>query len=145
MSATDWQTPHLDRLEEMSGLVFRHIQNRLEEEGGISPSQFYLLRLLQRRGVLTVSDLAARLGMTAAGATGLVDRLVKSGLVTRRRDEQDRRVVWVELSPAGAERLQETRLLRRKVISEILAPLSPAELEQMVQLYQKITADLTTI
>lgn len=142
--AEPWQTPFLDRMEEMLGRFFRYFHARVEEEGGLSPSQYFLLRLLQRRGVHTVSDLANRLGMTAAGATGLVDRLVRTSLVSRRRDEADRRMVWVELTSAGAAALEEARRLRRSILEEYFAPLSRDEADCLVDLYQKLTDQMGT-
>lgn len=139
MHEQQWMSQQLDRMEEMSGRFFRYFHTRIGEEGGLSPSQFFLLKLLERGGVRTVSDLASHLGMTAAGATGLIDRLVKQELVVRRRDEEDRRIVWVELSPNGADKLAEARRLRRNLMAELFSPLTREEVEQMIRLYQKIT------
>lgn len=143
MAEPEWKPEHLERLEDLAGQVFRHVQARMEEERGVSPSQFYLLRLLEQRGVMTVSELAGRLGMSAAGATGLIDRLVKASLVTRQRDEHDRRIVWVGLSEEGIGRLQETRKLRHKVVAEVVAPLSAPEMEQMLLMFQKMADTMT--
>ncbi len=145
LTEQQWQTPHLDRLEELLAQMVRYVHARLEEEGAISPSQYYLMKMLERSTVLTVSDLATKLGMTAAGATGLIDRLSKAGLAVRRRDEHDRRVVWVELSAEGAASLQEARRLRRQVFGDVFASLSPAELEQMVMLYEKVSSGITKL
>jgi len=46
-------------------------------------------------------DLAEALGMTAASASALIDRMVQRGFVTRRSDPDDRRTVLVELSRRG--------------------------------------------
>jgi DNA-binding MarR family transcriptional regulator len=128
----------MDRMEEMSRYFFRHFHARIETEGGLSPSQFIVLKTLKAAGTLTVSDLARSLGMTTAGATGLVDRLTRAGLVTRERDRRDRRVVWVHLSEPGAGQYAAACALRRKILSELFSTLSQGEVAQLVGLYEKV-------
>jgi MarR family transcriptional regulator, organic hydroperoxide resistance regulator len=134
-----WLAPYMDRMEELSRRFFRYFHSRVEEAGGLSPSQFFVLKVLAQ-GTVSVSDLAVKLGMTAAGATGLVDRLVKVGLVERHRDEADRRIVWVGLSEAGRIELDAARQVRRTVLGELFSPLTPAEVQQLVALYEKVAA-----
>lgn len=138
MLEQDWLAPYLDRMVEMSRRFFRHFHARLEEVGGLSPSQFFLLRILEQAGACTVSDLAQRLDMTVAGATGLIDRLVKAKLVTRHRGEEDRRVVRVALSPEGARQAAAACRQRREVMAEFFGALEPGEVAQLVTLYEKL-------
>jgi DNA-binding MarR family transcriptional regulator len=128
-------------MEDLVRSVSRYFYGRVEAEGGLSPSQFYVLKVLSC-GRCTVSDLAGRLDMTAAGVTGMVDRLEKAGLVERTRDEADRRIVWVGLSTAGRAHLEEAWQIRRTILAEILTPLTPLEVEQLVMLYEKIALQL---
>ena len=139
--AEPWLTLHLDRMEDLFRSVSRYFYSRIEAEGGLSPSQFYVLKVLSC-GRCTVSDLAGRLDMTAAGVTGMVDRLEKAGLVERSRDEGDRRIVWVGLSPAGRSHLEQAWQTRRTIMAEILSPLTPSEVEQLVMLYEKVVLQL---
>ncbi|MCG0240106.1 MAG: MarR family transcriptional regulator [Firmicutes bacterium] len=132
-----WLTPYLDRIEELSHQFFRHVQRRLEQTG-ISPSQYPLLRLLAARGELRISDLAALLHLSVPGVTGLVDRLVRQGLVTRRRDEADRRVVYVALSAEGRARLARAAAERREAWAELLGGLSESEVAEFVSLLERM-------
>lgn len=59
------------------------------------------LSVLARRQPLRMSDLAEALGMTAASASALIDRMVQRGFVTRCSDPNDRRTVLVQLSRRG--------------------------------------------
>lgn len=69
------------------------------------------LPLPQLKVVLVVADqeclhigmVASRLGMSRAGASLLVDRLVRRGLVSRRDDPEDRRRAVIQLTAAGGE------------------------------------------
>ncbi len=49
----------------------------------------------------TMTALAARLSISTAAVTGIADKLEKLGLIERIRGAQDRRSVWLKLTPAG--------------------------------------------
>lgn len=138
-----WLTPHLDRMEELSRLFYHHMRTQLERsECGISPSQFPVLKLLEEKGEATVSEVASHLGMSVAGATGLIDRLVKAGLVERRRDEGDRRLVFVALSAQGEAGLARARRTRRAIIADLMSTLTRDEVEQFLATFEKMHASL---
>jgi DNA-binding MarR family transcriptional regulator len=72
-------------------------------------------------GLATMSDLAAGAGLSAGGATRVVDRLVGRGLVTRDDCPTDRRVIRVELTAAGRTALSAATAEHRQVLDEALA------------------------
>jgi DNA-binding MarR family transcriptional regulator len=69
----------------------------------ITMPQLKIMVILFVRGAIRMSDLAAGLGITLATATGLIDRLVERGLVTRDSLPDDRRVVLCRLSESGQQ------------------------------------------
>ena len=71
---------------------------------GLTPPQFMALDALARHGQpCTMSDLTAVTLQDPPTMTGIVDRLVAMKLVQRTRSETDRRVVWVQATPAGMD------------------------------------------
>ncbi|MHC5067600.1 MAG: MarR family winged helix-turn-helix transcriptional regulator, partial [Planctomycetota bacterium] len=92
-------------------LTLRHVADRLhadmaavlKEHGGISDVQYNVLRILRGAGEAgaTCGEVGERLVTRCPDVTRLIDRLVKAGLVERRRDEVDRRVVRIVLAPEG--------------------------------------------
>ena len=66
-------------------------------------SVFEVLFQLSRcpAGRQTSSELAAEVSYSSGGFTKLADRLERDGLVVRRSDARDRRLVWIELTEAG--------------------------------------------
>jgi len=88
-----WRT--YDRLRELDERVFqRH---------GITAQQYNALRILKsvRPGALSTSAVGARLISRAADMTRLLDKLEEQGLVSRKRCEENRRVVYVSITAAG--------------------------------------------
>ncbi|GCE07454.1 MarR family winged helix-turn-helix transcriptional regulator [Dictyobacter aurantiacus] len=67
----------------------------------LTPSQFFLLRQLWFEDGLPSRDLGIRAQLDATSTTWLVDQLEKAGLVERKRNDSDRRVVRVWLTEKG--------------------------------------------
>jgi DNA-binding MarR family transcriptional regulator len=67
----------------------------------VIPSEWAALRELYRPGRLSPLDLGHALGMTKGGASKLVDRLVKKGLVKKEVGIYDRRFRTVQLTREG--------------------------------------------
>lgn len=78
--------------------------NSLLTKYNISQRRFFILILLSRRSEgWTPSELAQGTGVTNATMTGVLDTLVKDGLVERKTDSEDRRVRMVSLTPKGED------------------------------------------
>ena len=83
----------------------RQHSQTLMRKHGVTAAQLSALRVLERHGDLTHSELAQMLLLSASTVSGMVDRLVKGKLVSRVRSQKDRRLVRVVLSAAGKELL----------------------------------------
>ena len=70
---------------------------------GVSPSQFGVLDALFHLGPMTLGDLAKKHLKSPNNMTSVVDTMERSGLVERRRCEQDRRVIYVDITSKGRE------------------------------------------
>lgn len=69
----------------------------------LTPSQLFLLRQLWREDGLPLRDLAVRTQLDATSTTWLVDQLEQAGLVGRKRNDADRRIVRLWLTTAGRQ------------------------------------------
>jgi DNA-binding MarR family transcriptional regulator len=67
----------------------------------LTPSQLFLLRQLWLEDGLPLRDLALRAQLDATSTTWLVDQLEQAGVVERKRNDPDRRIVRVWLTEAG--------------------------------------------
>ncbi len=76
-------------------------------EVGLTESQFGVLEALLHLGPLRQTDLASKLLCSAGNLTTVVDNLERDGLVERRRDDADRRVVIVHLTSNGQKLIGE--------------------------------------
>jgi len=69
----------------------------------LTVAQLRILLVLQSRGPTRMSDIASTLSVTLPSATGIVDNLVRKGLVERETNPTDRRLVICKMTPAGQE------------------------------------------
>ncbi|HHY21590.1 MAG TPA: MarR family transcriptional regulator [Bacilli bacterium] len=105
---------------------------------GITPVQSALLLLLFEVDGQHSSELGERIRLDSATMTGLLDRLMKQGLIERRSSEKDRRINHIYLTDRGKE-LQTT--LEHKIIEineAILRHFSDEEAEQLKKMLIKI-------
>ncbi|MGQ9512166.1 MarR family winged helix-turn-helix transcriptional regulator [Thermodesulfitimonas sp.] len=104
---------------------------------------YYFLRAVEERGRATVSEVALDLGVTLAAVTALAKKLVRVGWVTRQRDERDRRVVWLALSPEGKKVLAAVEVVRGEVFSRYFGGLGDKEIETLIGIMDQVRAKLT--
>jgi DNA-binding MarR family transcriptional regulator len=71
---------------------------------GVNETDLHCLNLIENAGGLTAGELATESGLTTGAITGVIDRLEKAGFARRVADEQDRRRVKVEVTPAFYKR-----------------------------------------
>ena len=69
----------------------------------LTPSQLFLLRQLWFEDGVPLRDLGIRAQLDATSTTWLVDQLERTGLVARKRNDTDRRIVRVWLTEAGQQ------------------------------------------
>ena len=91
-------------------------------EAGLTMSQMVALHVLGRGGT-TVGSLAEALRLSPASASHLVDRLLKTRLVTRREGAPDRRQKDVALTPRGRALMARVMEARASEFSAALATL----------------------
>jgi DNA-binding MarR family transcriptional regulator len=99
---------------------------------GVSDSQLCVLVDLDGHGSLTPGELAALEHVTPPSMNRTVNGLEATGLVTRSKSPADARKVIIELTPAGATLLAETRRLRTAWFSRRLDTLTTAERDALL-------------
>lgn len=131
---------YLSRIDEFFTELVRglHAELACQMVSGITGSQFFVLKKINAKGRLTVSEVAEELGVSLSAITALVDRLVKSGLVVRSRDDQDRRLVWLEATTQGKDVLGKCESGRRKVAMKYFGKLPEEDIEKLIEIYEKL-------
>ena len=109
------------RLLRCSRSVEAELRERLKREFDTTLPRFDVMAALYRapEGML-MSDLSRFLLVSNGNVTGIVDRLVSEGLVTRARRNGDRRTSMVRLTDAGAQTFARIAAAHESWINELL-------------------------
>lgn len=120
----------------------RHENNYLTK-GVITLPQVWVLRYLSRQRECPMRELAGFMKMGLSSVTGMVDRLVKQGLVNRRRTEKDRRLVFVDITAKGRKVLKEILGQRRETTLALFETLTAEERLTYLCILEKIVKKLS--
>jgi DNA-binding MarR family transcriptional regulator len=129
--------------------VARVVQSQLRNHE-VSPGRFGVLMALwgkcqrakhheeETSPCLTPAELADRSGVTRATMTGLIDTLVRDGLVRRDPHPDDRRMMSVQLTERGTALVRAILPNHFREMAWLLQPLSESERQTLVRLLSKI-------
>jgi DNA-binding MarR family transcriptional regulator len=111
-------------------------------EIGLTGPQRTALRLVGLSPGISSGELAAELHLHPSTLTGVLERLVRRGLLERKADPFDARRALLRLTPAGAKLLQRRKNTIEEVVRIALQKESKAELRTLVEVLARITAAL---
>jgi DNA-binding MarR family transcriptional regulator len=94
---------------------------------GLRPRHLIALKLLSEQGPASQQGLAGVLSLDPSNVVGLLNELEERGLITRRRDPDDRRRHIVELSPVGGDELALAYARLSRIEDDLLSNLSNDE------------------
>ncbi|MEW6727323.1 MarR family winged helix-turn-helix transcriptional regulator [Desulforudis sp. 1088] len=130
----------LQKIDEVMGQLMRHMHFKLGKHvpEGITMSQFMVCKRVGVHGRVKVSTLADDLGVSLSAITAAADRLVEMRLLGRQRDEQDRRLVWLTLTPEGEEMLQNAQQQWLQTMRGYFGALPIEDLEKLVAICERL-------
>ncbi|HEY4607605.1 MAG TPA: MarR family transcriptional regulator [Ilumatobacteraceae bacterium] len=106
----------------------------------LEQGQMDSLDLLARRPSWRMSDLAEALRIDPSTATRAVQRLVTAGLAVRTPNEDDGRVVMVEITDAGRSRHADVNARRGLLMTHMLSAFTPEERPILADMLDRFVA-----
>lgn len=110
---------------------------------GFTVPQLHLMQELFQNPGISLGELSARLGLAKSTVSGIVDRLEKQGKVVRKRNEADRRVVHLDLSPEIKEFSENIAYMRTNYLVELLSSMQQQEIIGLIDGLEKINHLMT--
>jgi DNA-binding MarR family transcriptional regulator len=120
----------------------RSVVDRALKPLGVTRSQWWVLAFLSRADGMSQVALAEELDLGKVALGGLVDRLEKAGLVTRKFDKIDRRVKRVHLTKASKSLIAEIRASVSVTEKEIIERIDDADLKATVRALRTMKENL---
>ena len=103
----------------------------------LSPQQYNVLRILRGSPAgLPCSEIGSRMITRDPDITRLLDRMERRGLISRSRDDQDRRVVVARITAAGLDLAARLDRPVRDIHRRLLGHLGPRRLRDLVRLLE---------
>ncbi|GAA0553092.1 MarR family winged helix-turn-helix transcriptional regulator [Actinomadura livida] len=144
MHKADARTP--DRLRRTASwlinLASTH-SHRLVSEGfaaaGARGYHYRLLAALDEYGPSSQAALGRHTGIDRSDVVAALNELAAKALIDRSPDPSDRRRNVITLTPAGARHLDELQKVVDRIQDDLLAPLTPAERDQLTALLARVT------
>lgn len=124
-------------------------QNRfgkLFREHGITASQYNVLRILRGHGKPLASlDIARQMIQAVPAITRVIDQMEAARLIRRRRCDEDRRVVYVEITARGSSVLEKLDGPVLELHGRLLSGLTVGDVKQLSALLEKARGQLESL
>ena len=101
-------------------------------------TEFSVLQQLSESGPTPMVRLSDENLVTKAAVTAIIDAMEKKGLVRRVRDSSDRRVVNIQMTPAGKKLFAVARRRHQAVVNGFVSTLEPDEVRVLVRSFEKL-------
>jgi MarR family 2-MHQ and catechol resistance regulon transcriptional repressor len=108
---------------------------------GLCGSDLVILERLARKGARPVNGLGRQVGLTSGSMTTAVQRLRRRELVETRRDLDDKRIVWVTVTPEGEELVARFSQVHGDVLGRLFAKWSERERSILTNLLKRVRKD----
>jgi len=108
--------------------------------GDLTPRQLAVLTAIGDNEGLSQTDLVERTGIDRSTMADLVARLLKRGLINRRRTREDARAYSVRLSPQGTRVLRQAQPGATAADQRLLASLPPGKRQHFLEALALIVA-----
>ena len=110
---------------------------------GISPNDFSVLVTIRRKGTqaeITVKQVMEEVLVTSGGMTNLLNKLIQSGLITKRKGEkkEDGRSTFIRLTPRGLNLIDKAMGVQAACERKLTQALSDSEKQQLADLLKKM-------
>lgn len=112
-------------------------------DGGLTPRQYAVLYTVSHNEGLSQTNLVDKTGIDRSTLADIIRRMLKKGLLARRRTKEDARAYAVKLTDEGWRVLRSAEPVARRVDEKILATLSATERERLLQDLNKIVRALS--
>ncbi len=100
--------------------IIRKKGREILKDFNITGPQFSALQWLISEGNLTIGELSQKMKLACSTITDLIDRMEKSDLVERQKDEKDKRIVRIHVQEKGHDLVQKVLRKRRLFLDEKL-------------------------
>lgn len=112
--------------------------SRFSQLEDLTITQFAVLEALYHLGPLSQTELGAKLLKSGGNITLVIDNLQRHGYVERKRCSTDRRIVYVNLTDSGREKIARIFPRQAEAIAKLMSVLTEGEQRELGRLLRKL-------
>ncbi|WP_164545761.1 MarR family winged helix-turn-helix transcriptional regulator [Paenibacillus albus] len=117
--------------------TFFQLLSKAANKHKLTALQFVVLRVLHEHPEICLSELAEKLNLGNSTTSGIVEPMVKTGILKRERTKWDRRAMALTLTSTGQELWRETDETRMKMMLPLL-DLSEQDYRELSRLQKEV-------
>jgi DNA-binding MarR family transcriptional regulator len=130
--------PEFLEMHSKTAKALRAVADAAMRRHGLRLGQDHLLAVLWERDGSTPGEIAAAVNVTTPAVTKVASRMAGAGLLSRRRDDHDNRLVRLWLTDAGRALREPVEAERRLMEEKLTADLTDIEREHLMKALAKV-------
>jgi MarR family transcriptional regulator, organic hydroperoxide resistance regulator len=141
---TAYNSEVLNSFSNISRLLFK-VSKQDADKNGLTVVQLKALYKIQAQPNMGLVELADTLKLTNSTVSGVVDRLVQSGLIERHTLQNDRRAIRIRLSEKGEEKLEEVVKNESELVKKLeeIKKLPKEDIDHLLRIHKQIQSILS--
>jgi len=124
-------------LNRASASIYVHLHQQVEAHG-LTLTEFGVLEALLHKGPLPLGEIGDLVLLTSGSMTYVVDKLERRNLLQRRRSQEDRRVLYAELTPEGETLIQAAFAEHAALLGDLMTSLTRGEKREAAALLGRL-------
>ena len=118
----------IENLISIHPLLSKSFSRSIRSKTNLNPGSLYVLGLLTRHEILSMSEIGCRLSMPKPHITSLVDKLIAEEMVERLYDPNDRRIVNIRITAKG---ITDFNAIKFEISQELRLKLETLEVDKL--------------
>ncbi|HEY5509172.1 MAG TPA: MarR family transcriptional regulator [Paludibacter sp.] len=128
----------IENLISIHPLLSKSFTKSIRTKTNLNPGSLYVLGVLRRHDILSMSEIGCKLSMPKPHVTSLVDKLIAEDMVERLLDPKDRRIVNIRITEKGVDDFNAIKLEISQELRIRLEKLSAEKLDILAEASQQI-------
>ncbi|WP_010093800.1 MarR family winged helix-turn-helix transcriptional regulator [Ornithinibacillus scapharcae] len=130
----------VERYQSSINQVYRRVNIILKDKihSDITTDQFSTLHYILKHKDCTSTDIANEFGVGKSAVTAQINRLYDKGLIERKRDERDRRVVYLYVTQKGLDFINQTETAIFEILGKYLSNFEKEEINAFIHSLEKL-------
>lgn len=132
MESTNKKIEVVKLFYELNKILKCHMHKDMESIG-ITLPQGFVLGTLVKFGEMKISELSNKVNLSNSTITGIIDRLENQQMVVRSRSTEDRRIVYVKVTPKVDDLYKGIFKKAEETFEDLLSAGTSEELDKMIE------------